>query len=235
MIRHEGTPSEDPLGSGATPEANGGFSASRTRNASGAGGPSGDGRSSGGSGSREPDYELRDVEFRRVAIAGAVLIVGSLLAMIAMAFLFKYFAAREAKDQPPRSSFTSPRTPEQPPEPRLQVTPFADLRVLREAQNGELHSYGWIDRKNGIVRVPIDRAEEMIVAKGLPVWAPPGNAAAQADGGGAAKPAGDSSSAERAQPEAGAGPAGESGPADRAKRANAARRAKSSIKRGTGL
>jgi hypothetical protein len=32
----------------------------------------------------------------------------------------------------------------------------------------ELNSYGWVDAGNGIARVPIDRAMELIVEQGLP-------------------------------------------------------------------
>lgn len=38
------------------------------------------------------------------------------------------------------------------------------LRQLRATQEGELSSYGWIDRNRGIVRLPIDRAMDLVVA-----------------------------------------------------------------------
>lgn len=115
-----------------------------------------------------PGYELRDVDFRRVAIAGIALIVGSLLALVAMAFTFKYFAAREAESQPPRASLVAPPSDALPPEPRLQTTPFDDIRTLRAAEDAELGTYGWIDRKAGIARIPIDRAIEILAERGLP-------------------------------------------------------------------
>ena len=54
------------------------------------------------------------------------------------------------------------------PEPRLIVTPAADLEELRAREDEELKSYAWIDRKSGIVRIPIERAMELIVQRGLP-------------------------------------------------------------------
>jgi hypothetical protein len=55
------------------------------------------------------------------------------------------------------------------PEPRLETIPGANLARLRAEEDGELNTYGWIDRSNKIVRIPIERAMELIVQRGLPV------------------------------------------------------------------
>jgi hypothetical protein len=34
-------------------------------------------------------------------------------------------------------------------------------QVLREEQEGRLHSYGWVDREKGLVHIPIDRAMDL--------------------------------------------------------------------------
>lgn len=39
------------------------------------------------------------------------------------------------------------------------------LARLRAEQQGELHSYGWVDEKAGVVRVPIDRAMDLVVSE----------------------------------------------------------------------
>lgn len=56
-----------------------------------------------------------------------------------------------------------------PPEPRVQAFPELDWLEYKEAQLAELTSYGWIDSERGIVRIPIDRAAELILEEGLPV------------------------------------------------------------------
>jgi hypothetical protein len=38
----------------------------------------------------------------------------------------------------------------------------AELRSLRAAQQTRLHATGWVDKQNGIVAVPIDKAMEML-------------------------------------------------------------------------
>ena len=39
-----------------------------------------------------------------------------------------------------------------------------DLRNLRAKEDNELHSYGYADKQAGLVRVPIERAMEMVLA-----------------------------------------------------------------------
>jgi len=55
-----------------------------------------------------------------------------------------------------------------PPPPRLQVTPVKDLAELRDRETSILNTYGWVDKQAGVVRIPIERAIEVVAAKGLP-------------------------------------------------------------------
>lgn len=63
-----------------------------------------------------------------------------------------------------------------PPAPNLQNQPFKDIYMLRQSEAEKLTTYGWIDKDGGIVRLPIDRAMDVMLEKGFP---------ARADGGGA--------------------------------------------------
>lgn len=56
-----------------------------------------------------------------------------------------------------------------PPLPHLQTQPFKDVYLLRQHENEVLGSYGWVDKNAGIVRLPIDRAMELVLERGLPV------------------------------------------------------------------
>ncbi len=49
------------------------------------------------------------------------------------------------------------------PMPRLQINDEADLRALRAKENAELQGYRWVDRKAGIVHIPIDEAMKKLV------------------------------------------------------------------------
>jgi hypothetical protein len=54
-----------------------------------------------------------------------------------------------------------------PPEPRIQPSPRADLQQMRASEDGQLNSYGWVDRQKSIVRIPIDRAIAIVAAEGI--------------------------------------------------------------------
>src|SRR5262245_47220271 len=117
-----------------------------------------------------------------VNIPGVVKFLVSLSVVIAVAALLMwgllhYFDARKAEEAPPPAPLaTGIRLP---PEPRLQgapgsaKSPTEDIRRFREQEDQMLDSYGWIDRQNGVISIPIEQAKKLIEQRGLPV-APPG-------------------------------------------------------------
>jgi hypothetical protein len=68
-----------------------------------------------------------------------------------------------------------------PPEPRLQTNPPHELAGVRAEEDAALRSYGWVDRKAGIVHIDIDEAMKLLVQRGLPVSPPTRAAAAPTD------------------------------------------------------
>ena len=58
------------------------------------------------------------------------------------------------------------------PEPRLQQTPMPDLKAVHDAEDQLLTGYAWVDPKQGLVRIPIDKAIDVLARKGLPSRAP---------------------------------------------------------------
>jgi len=116
-----------------------------------------------------------------VSIPGVVTFLVWLSAAIAVAALLMwgllhYFDARKAEEAPPPSPLvTGARLP---PEPRLQgapgsaSSPAEDIRRFREREDQTLGSYGWIDRQNGVIRIPIEQAKRLILQRGLPVAQP---------------------------------------------------------------
>ncbi|MBM3809350.1 MAG: hypothetical protein FJW22_14285 [Acidimicrobiia bacterium] len=57
------------------------------------------------------------------------------------------------------------------PAPLLQNQPFKDLYQLRLEETARLGSYGWVDKADGIARLPIDRAMEVVLERGFPTRA----------------------------------------------------------------
>jgi len=55
------------------------------------------------------------------------------------------------------------------PKPNLQLNPHADLVAMQARDATALNSYGWVDRRAGVVSIPIDRAMDLLLQRGLPV------------------------------------------------------------------
>ena len=60
-----------------------------------------------------------------------------------------------------------------PPPPRLQTYPFTDITALRTEEHKLLEEYAWVDKNAGVVRIPIERAIDVLAARGLPHRATP--------------------------------------------------------------
>ena len=60
------------------------------------------------------------------------------------------------------------------PEPRLQVDYYGDLSKMREQWNEQVNGYGWVDKNNGVVHIPIERAMQLTLQRGLPARMPGG-------------------------------------------------------------
>jgi hypothetical protein len=122
-------------------------------------------------------FEESDVNVVAVGKFGVALLLVVLAAMALLVGVFRYFQASEggrAVSVDPTRVF---------PHPQLQTTPIPDLKAVRAAEDQVLNSYGWVDRQKGAVRIPIARAMELVVGKGLPV-----RATAPPDAGGVSMP-----------------------------------------------
>jgi hypothetical protein len=100
-------------------------------------------------------HEVTDVRVRPVAIAlaalGVLIAVSGGLGLL----MIRHYTVREAARSAPASAIPGRDVA---PEPRLQVRPADDLETLQAAEDALLHGYAWVDRPNGIVRIPIDEA-----------------------------------------------------------------------------
>lgn len=53
-------------------------------------------------------------------------------------------------------------------QPALQARPQDDYKAFRAQQDDVLSTYGWVSKQQGIVHIPIERAMEIIIQRGLP-------------------------------------------------------------------
>lgn len=104
--------------------------------------------------------------------AGITVLVVVACAAILWFALTKFYAARPGdKFLEARGVITAPdaRLLLRFPTPNLQLDPRQELLALQAREAAELNSYGWVDRTNGIVRIPVERAMELVLERGLPV------------------------------------------------------------------
>lgn len=131
----------------------------------------------------ETRHEQSDVPVRPLWWALIIFIVFSILTWIVITFFFKGLVRLErSQAAPPQSGIARPASADVPQnQPLLQPfpkkdaagaelapvadTPVADLIHMREREKQVLTSYGWVDRQQGTVRIPIDRAKEIVAAR----------------------------------------------------------------------
>ena len=54
-------------------------------------------------------------------------------------------------------------------QPKLLVNEPLTLKQFREHEHEVLTTYGWADKGAGLVRIPVDRAKDLLIERGLPV------------------------------------------------------------------
>ena len=90
---------------------------------------------------QRPQDELRASP---IVIAGVVSSILLFILVVGISGLFLHWQKQEAAEK------SSPLMPE-------------ELRRLKSQQMGEINSWRWISEKDGVVRIPIDRAMELVV------------------------------------------------------------------------
>ncbi len=116
-------------------------------------------------GERRRGFEQTDVSARAM-LKWAV----GLFSFLALCMLvtFGYYVALQGPVG--RRPVAAVREERLPPWPRLQANPARDLAAYQREQSALVGTYGWVDRRRGIVRLPVDRAIELVLHRGLPDW-----------------------------------------------------------------
>lgn len=112
-------------------------------------------------------YEKSDVRAKWIGGVVTFLIIGAIAIHFILAGQLRFLG----KSPPTRDAWSSPITRIRPEMPtnasRLQLSPTVDLADFRSREEAKLNSYGWIDKTQGIVRIPIEEAMNLIVQKNL--------------------------------------------------------------------
>ncbi len=128
----------------------------------------------------EVSYERRDLSARAVFMFVVGLAMVIVVAGLILWGMFRSFGHGNVTPQPHSTAIsTAPKAlpaggdpAENFPPPQLQPDPIADLNKFRDEEVRMLNSYDWVDKNNGIVRIPIDRAMQLTAQRGLPVRVP---------------------------------------------------------------
>ena len=108
-------------------------------------------------------HEQSEVSVKLIVVSLAFLAVATAIVFVLVVGIFRYFYATNSTEEATRLS-----QPVVPPEPRIEVAPYEELQQLRAKEDHILNSYAWVGQQGGAVRVPIDKAIDLLAAKGLP-------------------------------------------------------------------
>ena len=111
-------------------------------------------------------HESRDADIRPILLTGFGLALCVVVVGLIVYGTFRYLATHPATSvQPnPMAVFDS----QIPPAPRIEEYPAIEIQQLRAQEEQTLSTYGWIDKKKGVVRIPLDRAMQLQVERGFP-------------------------------------------------------------------
>jgi len=125
-------------------------------------------------------FERRDLRPSGILYFLLGLTAATLLCILALRGVFAVLEHRESVQQPPVNPLATsvptdtrrvaPGYPQSAfPNPKLEEDERSQLNNIRMNEEKTLYSYGWVDEKAGTVHIPIERAMDLLVQRGLPV------------------------------------------------------------------
>lgn len=128
------------------------------------------------------DFERSDLSARVIFYFLAGLVLFGVLTHFVVTGVYDFLEKRSNAEQtsisplvtsaPTDTRHISPGYPQSAfPNPRLEEDERGQLNGIRLSEDEKLDSYGYVDEKAGTVRIPIERAMELIAQRGLPVRA----------------------------------------------------------------
>jgi len=104
----------------------------------------------------DTDYERGDLPLKPMLY----LAIGLFLLVVIVPLII-FFAMPEVQGDVRRSLSIEP------PAPRLQLDPAADLATYRARERGRLESVGWVDRAHAVAHIPIEEAMREAAEQGI--------------------------------------------------------------------
>jgi hypothetical protein len=110
----------------------------------------------------------RDEKLQSPAVATRPVLLSGLGALLLLAGAIGVLAAIYSR----QVSMQHYPAPEEFPQPRVQTGQKEQLQRLEAEQRKRLTEYRWVDRTQGIVQIPIERAMEILAGEGMQAYAP---------------------------------------------------------------
>jgi hypothetical protein len=107
-------------------------------------------------------HETTDVNVWAVAKFAIGLVLLCTVSLVLLFGLLRFFQSQEETATAPTVEPTKMF-----PEPQLQKAPVQDLKTVRSEEDKLLGSYGWVDQKKGIVRIPVSLAIDALAKRGM--------------------------------------------------------------------
>jgi hypothetical protein len=131
---------------------------------------------------QEVEFEREDLGAKPILTFLITLTVGCVLVALVLRGMYSYLSAYENHHQPVQSPLVPPARVETRivtpgdiarfPQPRLESDERLEINDFRRLEEEKLNSYGWVDQQAGVVRIPIDRAIQLVAQRGLPTRPP---------------------------------------------------------------
>jgi hypothetical protein len=118
--------------------------------------------------SEKAGHEVTDAEAGPLVKFVAFLALTTAITAAVVVGLYKYLDTREIREKAGHYPLAVGIERPLPPSPRLQSYPLDDMQELRKNESLVLDHYGWVDKSKGVVRIPVDRAIELLATRGLP-------------------------------------------------------------------
>jgi len=115
----------------------------------------------------ELGYEPSDADARTLVGWAVGLFIVLVLSVIATVVFFDAMSAYARRHDPAVSPLAATER-STPPEPHLSSDEPQDLAAARREEEQVLETYDWVDKSKGVVRIPVDRALELVAKEGLP-------------------------------------------------------------------
>ncbi|HLI85011.1 MAG TPA: hypothetical protein VKV17_13900 [Bryobacteraceae bacterium] len=114
-------------------------------------------------------HESRDINVWAIGKIGIGLVLTTIASIFIVFGVFRFLQVQYQK-HPPRA-FEIQDARQLPPEPRLVPNEPESLEEMRTAEDAILNGYSWANQDHTEVKIPIDKAIDKLLAKGLPARA----------------------------------------------------------------